>query len=131
MMASETRGNYGWVVVAVGALMGCMAVGAMFSLAVFLLPMTQDTGWSRTAISSAMTLNFVALGVGSFAWGALADKFGTRVVVLVGSVALGAGMALASRVTSEFAFLLIYGVIVGAAAGSIFVPVITAVSGHF
>jgi len=32
-MDSKTRGSYGWVVVAVGGLMGCMAVGAMFSLA--------------------------------------------------------------------------------------------------
>jgi len=122
---------YAWLMVAVGGLMGCIAIGAVFALPVFLQAMAQDTGWSRTAISSAMTLNFVAMGVGSFAWGAAADRFGTRVVVLAGSIALGAGLALASRVTSQLLFSLIYGVIVGAAAGSIFVPIITAVSGWF
>jgi hypothetical protein len=51
-------GLYRWVIVAVGALMTCVAIGAMFSLAVFLEPMSTATGWSRTGISSAMTVNF-------------------------------------------------------------------------
>jgi MFS family permease len=127
----ESGRSYGWVVVAVGGLMGCMAVGAMFSLAVFLQPMTQDTGWSRAAISSAMTLNFLIMGAGGFAWGALSDRYGARVVVLAGAVLLGAGMVLASRATSEHEFQLVYGILIGASAGSFFVPMIAAVSGWF
>jgi MFS family permease len=73
--------NYAWAMVAIGALMTCVAIGAMFSLAVFLEPMTRDTGWSRAGISSAMTLNFLAMGVAGFGWGALSDRFGTRKVV--------------------------------------------------
>ena len=55
--------HYGWVVVAAGALMGCVAIGALFSLAVFLQPMSEATGWSRTGISGAMTLDFLTMGV--------------------------------------------------------------------
>jgi len=62
---------YGWVVVAAGALMGCVAIGTVFSLAVFLAPMSEATGWSRTGISSAMTIVFVTMGFASFGWGAL------------------------------------------------------------
>ena len=123
--------RYGWVMVALGALMTCVAVGAMFSLAVFLEPMTRDTGWSRTAISSAMTLNFLAMGVAGFGWGALSDRFGPRPVVLIGSVLLGLGLAAASRATSELAFVLTYGVLVGVAAGSFFAPMISAVMSWF
>jgi hypothetical protein len=36
---SEHR--YGWVMVALGAFMTCIAIGAMFSLAVFLHPITE------------------------------------------------------------------------------------------
>ena len=57
----ESRRSYGWVVVAVGGLMGCMAVGAMFSLAVFLQPMTQDTGWSQWLPSGEGLLAFSTL----------------------------------------------------------------------
>ena len=123
--------NYAWVMVAIGALMTCVAIGAMFSLAVFLEPMTRDTGWSRAGISSAMTLNFLAMGVAGFGWGALSDRFGTRKVVIAGSVLLGLGLVLASRATSQIAFLLVYGLIVGVAAGSFFAPMIAAVMGWF
>jgi MFS family permease len=123
--------RYGWVMVGLGALMTCVAIGAMFSLAVFLEPMTRDTGWSRAAVSSAMTLGFLAMGIAGFGWGALSDRFGPRPVVLAGSVLLGLGLALASRATSHTAFLLTYGVFVGAAAGSFFAPMIAAVMSWF
>lgn len=123
--------GYGWVMVALGALMTCVAVGAMFSLAVFLEPMTRDTGWSRAGISSAMSLNFLAMGIAGFGWGALSDRIGTRKVVLAGAVLLGLGLAVASRATSQTAFLLSYGLIVGIAAGSFFAPMIAAVMSWF
>jgi MFS family permease len=70
--------------VALGALMSCVAVGAMFSLAVFLQPMTADTGWSRAGISAAMTLNFLAMGVAGFGWGALSDRYGVKRILVAG-----------------------------------------------
>src|SRR5919108_663217 len=126
-----TKTRYGWVMVAIGALMTCVAVGAMFSLAVFLQPITDATGWSRAAVSSAMTLNFLTMGVAGFAWGALSDRFGTRIVVLSGAVLLGLGLAVASRATSQLEFQLAYGVLVGVAAGSFFAPMIAAVTAWF
>src|SRR3954462_9368500 len=103
---------YGWVIVAAGGLMGCVAIRSMFSLAVFLQPMSEATGWSRTGISTAMTLDFLTMGVSAFGWGALADCFGPRPVVMAGAVMAGAGLALASRATSLIEFQLIYGVVV-------------------
>src|ERR1051325_1577527 len=120
--------KYGWVIVGIGALMSCVAVGAMMSLAVFLQPITQATGWSRTGVSSAMTLNFLIMGAAGFVWGALNDRYGTRPVVLAGAVLLGLGLVLSSRAASPLQFLLSYGVIVGLSAGSFVVPMMTAVT---
>ncbi len=120
--------QYGWVVVGIGALMSCVAVGAMMSLAVFLQPITEATGWSRAGVSSAMTLNFLIMGAAGVGWGALNDRFGTRPVVLAGAVLLGLGLTLASRAASQTQFLLAYGLIIGVSAGSFFVPMMTAVS---
>ena len=39
--------SYGWVVVGIGALMTCIGMGAMMSLAVYLAPISETTGWSR------------------------------------------------------------------------------------
>ncbi len=44
----------------------CVGFGTMFSLGVFLQPMSEAEGWSRTGISTAALLNFLAMGVGSF-----------------------------------------------------------------
>ncbi len=123
--------SYGWVIVGAGALMGCVAIGALFSLAVFLQPMSEATGWSRTGISTAMTLDFLAMGVAAFGWGALSDRFGPRIVVLSGALLLGLGLALASRATSLLEFQLIYGIVVGVAAGAVFAPMIATVTGWF
>ena len=115
-MEGETQVNkppfYGWVMVALGALMTCVAVGAMFSLAVFLKPIQEATGWSRAGVSAAMTLNFLMMGLGGFLWGTLSDRYGPRPVVLAGSVLLGIGLATASRSTSLLEFQLAYGVLV-------------------
>jgi MFS family permease len=122
---------YGWVIVGAGALMGCVAIGALFSLAVFLQPMSDATGWSRTGISTAMTLDFLTMGVAAFGWGVLTDRFGPRIVVLSGAVLLGLGLVLASRATSLLEFQLVYGVLVGAAAGAVFAPMMVTVTGWF
>jgi MFS family permease len=125
------RINYGWVIVAAGALMTCVAFGAVFSLAVFLQPMANATGWSRAGISGAMTLVFLAMGAGGFAWGTLSDRIGARPVVLAGSVLLSLGLALASRAGGLLEFQLAYGLLVGFAAGSFFPPLIAVVSNWF
>jgi MFS family permease len=123
--------GYRWVIVAAGALMTCVGIGAMFSLAVYLAPMSVATGWSRAGISSAMTLDFLTMGVAGFGWGALSDRFGTRIVVLTGAVLLGTGLLLASRATSLLEFQLIYGILVGLAAGAFFAPMIAAATRWF
>jgi len=121
--------RYGWVMVALGAFMTCVAIGAMFSLAVFLQPITVSTGWSHTAVSGAMTLNFLAMGAAGFGWGVLSDRIGPRYVVLAGAVLLGLGLFLASRAQSALQFQLAFGLLVGIAAGSFFTPMIAAVMG--
>ena len=122
---------YGWVVVAAGALMGCVAIGALFSLAVFLQPMSEATGWSRTGISTAMTLDFLAMGVAAFGWGALTDRFGPRPVMLAGAILTGLGLVLSSRAGSLLQFQLVYGIVVGAAVGALLVPTMATVTGWF
>jgi MFS family permease len=78
-----------------------------------------------------MTLDFLTMGIAAFGWGALTDRFGPRIVVLSGAILLGLGLALASRATSLLEFQLVYGVLVGVAAGAIFAPMIATVTGWF
>ena len=123
--------GYRWAIVALGGLMGCVAIGAMFSLAVFLAPMSAATDWSRAGISMAMTINFLVLAFGSFGWGAASDRWGARVVTLCGAVLLGLALTLASRAESLREFQLVYGILVGLAASAFFAPMIATVTGWF
>jgi MFS family permease len=121
---------YGWIVVGAGIVVTCIGFGAMMSLSVFLQPMSEAMGWSRTGISTAASLNWLCMGVGSFFWGAVSDRFGTRAVVLSGGVLLGFGMVTASQTATLGQFQILFGVIVGIAAGSFYAPM-TATTTHW
>jgi MFS family permease len=126
-----SNSQYRWMIVAAGGLLGCVAIGAMFSLPVFLGAITRDTGWSVTGVSSAMTIGFLALALTSMAWGNLSDRFGPRVVVMTGSAVLAVSLALASQTTSLIAFQLTFGLFVGASIAAIFPPMMACVTGWF
>src|SRR6202034_1563966 len=125
------RSHYRLVSVAAGGLLGCLAIGAMFSLPVFLRPISRDTGWSITGVSSAMTFGFLAMAFGSILWGSLSDRFGPRVIVVMGSGILAASVALSSRATSLIEFQLVFGLLVGGATAAIFAPMMACVTGWF
>jgi MFS family permease len=131
MSQPRTEHSYRWVIIGAGALMTCVAIGAMFSLAIFLQPIATATGWSRAGISSAMTLNFLVMGAAGFGWGALSDRIGARTVVLIGAALLGLALVLASHATTLAAFQLTYGTLVGLAAGAFFAPMVSAATAWF
>ena len=127
-MSKPSGFSYGWVVVGAGAMMTCIGFGAMLSLAVFLQPISDAMGWSRSGVSAAATIDFLCMGFAAFFWGALSDRFGTRIVVLAGSLLLGAGLVAASQATSLWQFQLSFGVLIGIAAGSFYAPMVAVAS---
>ncbi len=123
--------TYGWVVVAAGAVITCVAMGAMFALPVYLQPMAADTQWGTAGISAAMTVGFIVMGVAGFGWGTLSDRIGARPVVLIAAAILGAGLLIASQAPNLLVFQFAYGGLVGAAGGAFFAPIISATVGWF
>ncbi|HHY51177.1 MAG TPA: MFS transporter [Alphaproteobacteria bacterium] len=123
--------TYGWVIVAAGAVITCLAMGAMFALPVYLQPIAEDTGWTRAGISGAMTVGFIVMGVAGFGWGTLSDRIGARPVVLMAAALLGAGLVVASSATDLLVFQFAYGGLVGASGGAFFAPIMSATLGWF
>lgn len=118
----QRRLFYGWVVVGASALIVCVGLGALFSLGVFLKPMADSMGWSRGAISSVALLNWIAMGLGSFVWGALSDRVGTRAVTVAGGLLLGLGLVLSSQVQTLWQLSVTFGLMVGFAVGAFYAP---------
>jgi len=123
--------RYGWVIVAAGALITCVAAGSMFALPVYLQPMSDDTGWGRAGISGAMTVGFLVMGFAGFAWGTLSDRIGARPVVLIAAIMLGLGLFIASRAPNLLVFQIAYGGLVGGAGGAFFAPLMATTIGWF
>jgi MFS family permease len=121
----------GWVVVAAGFVATCVGFGAMLSLAVFLQPIAQSTGWSRGEISTAALLNWLFMGVGSFLWGALSDRFGARVVIVLGGGLVGLGFVAGSQAATLLQFQVVFGVTVGLAAAAFYAPLASVTTGWF
>ena len=122
---------YGWIIVAAGFVISCAGFGTLMALGVFLQPMSADLGWSRASISAAATLSFLAMGAGSFLWGALSDRFGTRAVLLAGGTLLGLGLMAASQATTPLQFQLLFGVLTGLGAGSFYAPLMAVTTRWF
>jgi MFS family permease len=114
--------QYGWVVVAAAATIICVGMGSLFALGVFLVPIERSMGWSRGAISTVALLNWIAMGVGSFFWGALSDRIGGRGVALAGGFLLGLGLVLSSQTQALWQFYLTFGVLVGFSVGAFYAP---------
>src|SRR3989442_8184145 len=79
-------------------------------------------GWSRGAISTVALLNWIAMGLGSFFWGALSDRIGGRGVAVGGGFLLGLGPVLSSPGQGLWQFSLRFGFLVGFAAGGLLSP---------
>ena len=125
------KNNYRWVMVAAGGLLGCIAMGSMFSLPVFIRPIAADTGWSVTGVSSAMTVGFLSMAFAAMFWGSLSDRVGPFPVVLTGSILLPVSLLIVSQTTSLFAFQLLFGVLIGGACAAILAPMMASVTGWF
>jgi MFS family permease len=126
-----TDSRYRWVIVAAGGILGCVAIGSMFSLPVLLQAVTRDTGWSVAGVSSAMTIGFLAMACTSMVWGTLSDRWGPLPVVLTGSTVLAVSLALASKATSLVLFQFTFGILVGGSIAAIFAPMMATVTGWF
>ena len=113
---------YGWVVLGAAFAIIALSIGTLFTLGVFLKPIEEGMGWSRSSIGAVGLLNWLVMGLGGVAAGYLSDRFGTRVVVLVGGALLGLGLVLSSQVSEAWQLYVTFGVLVGAGVSAFYVP---------
>ena len=109
--------HYGWVIVGVTFLALLVAAGVRATPAVLIQPLEQDLGWSRAAISAAVSVGLLLYGFGGPAAGWLMDRFGPRWLTLGGLALVGASTLAGSRVDQLWQFTLLWGVLGGLGTG--------------
>jgi MFS family permease len=77
-----------------------MGFGAVVNIAVFLLPLGAEFGWTRAELSLAYSIAGIGTGVGGVVMGHYADRLPIRRVVLFGALAPGVAFLLLSQLTS-------------------------------
>ena len=87
----RSRLYFGWYIVA-GAFLGQMLQAGLsvYAGGVFLVPMTEDLGWTRTEFTLAQTVGQLVTGTIGFFIGAHVDRRGARGVMLIGGTLIAA-----------------------------------------
>ena len=135
-MNAETLGSHfrifrGWLVVAAAFAVTFIGFGSAYTFSAFLEPLQHDFGASRGSVSlvfSAAGFLYFALGIVS---GPLADRFGSRLLAVIGMILTGAGLAAASAAQTLTEVYAAYGLGVGIGVGCAYVPAVGAVQRWF
>ena len=123
---------YRWVIVSASALILAIAMGAIVNgLSAFIVPMQAEFGWQRGQVALINFAGIMGLAFGGLVMGPLADRKGTRPVVMFGVTVLGLCYIAASMMESLWQFYLLFFVAGFFGAGAIFPPVMAAVGNWF
>jgi sugar phosphate permease len=108
-LAARVPFYYGWIVLACLCCAGFARQGpAVATLSIFVEPLTREFGWSRTALSGAVSLGGLLAAVVSPLIGPLLDRRGSRLVLCVAVLMNGAALLLLSLTPNLLIFYLLY-----------------------
>ena len=97
---------FGWYIVATCFFIAFLTVGVKNAFGIFVIPMSEEFGWTRTTISLAAASGFLINGITQPFLGHLFDRIGGRRVIVVGLVLIGIFTLLLS-LTFHILFMLI------------------------
>ncbi|HEU5135687.1 MAG TPA: MFS transporter [Steroidobacteraceae bacterium] len=95
-----------------------VTMGMRQSLGLYIAPIIESTHVGYAAMSFALAVGQLMWGVAQPVFGALADRHGSRPVLIAGALLLAGGTALTPFASGEFTLLLTIGVLTAAGAGA-------------
>ena len=123
---------YGWWVVLACFFIGFYIGGTIFyGFTAFFEPIRREFGWTYTQISLAASLRGLEMGIFAPFVGFLADRFGSRKLILWGTILVGFGLILLSLTRSLTMFYGSFLIIAFGAGGCASVVTMTVVANWF
>ncbi|CAN7326761.1 MFS transporter [Acidovorax sp. LjRoot194] len=117
-------------VLACGAAIVTLSMGIRHGFGLWLLPITQEMGWTRQSFALAIAIQNLSWGVIGIFAGMAADRFGAFRVLIGGAVLYGLGLAGMALSPTPTLFALTAGVLIGAAQAGTTYAVIYGVLGR-
>ncbi|HET9207323.1 MAG TPA: MFS transporter [Burkholderiaceae bacterium] len=111
-----------WRMVAACTLMVAMGFGVINNIAVFLLPLGMEFGWSRADLSLAYAIATIGTGLGGIAMGHFADRMPIRRVAICGAIAPGVALLLLSGLHSKSELYLYHALLGVLGVGALLAP---------
>ena len=102
---------FGWVIVAASTILTLLTVGMRMGIGPFMLPMSQDLGFSRSLLSSIVAIGMLCYGLGMPAAGWLVARKGTRTVLPIGTVIVVLACIWTVNARTPWSFFWAYGVV--------------------
>ena len=96
-----------------GCAIATIGFGVRATFGLFLDPMTEARGWDRETFALALAIQNLVWGIGVPFAGMIADRYGTRIVLMFGAVCYGGGIWGMAEAESGAALHLFAGVVVG------------------
>jgi MFS family permease len=93
------------------ALMTFASSGARFSFGVFIIPMSEELHWGRDQLALAASFNLILAGLLRPVVGILADRYGSKKLVMAGVSLAATALILTSFAKELWQFYLAYGVL--------------------
>ncbi|HZT08114.1 MAG TPA: MFS transporter [Chloroflexota bacterium] len=122
---------YGWLVAALAFSAAFVSAGIRAAPSVFIHPFEAEFGWNRAAIAGAISVNLLLYGLGAPVSGRLIDRFGPRKVVTANLLVLGAAVAATIGMNALWQLTVLWGLVIGLAAGGSSVLAATVASRWF
>jgi MFS family permease len=107
-----------WIIVGICFLALAMAFSARSSISQIMEPLERDLGWNRSTTAGAASIALVVMAIASPIVGNLVDRFGPRLLLSAGLIAVGGGVLLAAGSHASWQFYLAYSVIAGIGFGT-------------
>jgi MFS family permease len=132
-MEDNDHFNFRWMIVGISFITLALAYGAaMYSFSVFFVAFLKEFNWSRSIAAGAFSLFMILHGIIGPFTGSMVDRFGPKIVFLVGSLTLAVGFVLCSLIRSWWQFYIFFGVVTAAGVGFIgWVPNTTVIQQWF
>lgn len=108
---------YGWIVVGVTALTLITSAGERSVPGVLIHPLEEEFGWSRAAISLAVSIGLLLFGLMGPVAGRLMDRSGPRRLMIFGLLLIVVSTATSATMTRLWQLDLLWGVVSGVGTG--------------